>query len=162
MEGYPDGLLPNQICLDEYSGKYVRRHNPFASMTNIHQNVNHVSKIKSAQQFFRDLEHDRLPQYIYYTPDNDNNGHDTGFMTPRTLVIVTFDEDFGWIGSNRVATWLLGDVVDRQSAVVNKTKCEDRTRYTHYSILRTVEDNWELGDLGRHDAKAVPFRCLRS
>ncbi len=30
-------------------------------------------------------------------------------------------------------------------------------RYNHYSLLRMVEDNWSLGNLGRNDANAVPI-----
>ena len=30
-------------------------------------------------------------------------------------------------------------------------------RYTHYSLLATVEDNWDLGNLGRNDATAQTF-----
>lgn len=33
----------------------------------------------------------------------------------------------------------------------------DSTQYNHYSLLRTVEDNWGLGSLGRHDATATPI-----
>jgi hypothetical protein len=33
----------------------------------------------------------------------------------------------------------------------------DCTQYNHYSLLRTVEDNWGLGNLGRHDATATPI-----
>jgi hypothetical protein len=29
------------------------------------------------------------------------------------------------------------------------------THYSHYSVLRTIEDNWRLGSLGRHDATAA-------
>ncbi|KAJ3097322.1 hypothetical protein HDU96_000419 [Phlyctochytrium bullatum] len=179
MEGYPDGLKPNQICLDEHcaNGTYVRRHNPFASIVNIQKNPKRVCHIKSGHQFHRDLASSSLPQYIFYTPDNNNNGHDTGiayagayiqrFLVPllsdprlmgaRTLVVLTFDEDSGWlVAGNRVATWLLGECVERGAVG------EDRTKYNHYSILRTVEENWGLGDLKRCDAKATAFRCLRT
>ena len=33
----------------------------------------------------------------------------------------------------------------------------DKTLYNHYSLLKTVEDNWDLGDLGRNDKTAIPF-----
>jgi hypothetical protein len=33
----------------------------------------------------------------------------------------------------------------------------DKTKYDHYSMLKTIEDNWDLGDLGRHDKAAIPF-----
>jgi len=33
----------------------------------------------------------------------------------------------------------------------------DNTRYNHYSVLKTVEQNWDLGDLGAHDVDAAAF-----
>ncbi len=34
----------------------------------------------------------------------------------------------------------------------------DDTKYTHYSLLRLVEENWKLGTLKRNDLKAEPIR----
>jgi hypothetical protein len=33
----------------------------------------------------------------------------------------------------------------------------DSTHYDHYSLLRTIESNWELGNLGRNDTKGNTF-----
>ncbi|KAJ3307653.1 hypothetical protein HDU76_004466 [Blyttiomyces sp. JEL0837] len=182
MEGYPDGLLENEIFLGLELNGYVRRHNPFASMTNIQRNPKRVNRIMASERFFRDLEDGTLPQYIFYTPDQNNNGHDTGvgyagayvdhvikplltnpkFMKSNTLMILTFDETMWWVGKNRVATWLLGTAVDDcVPGVVDSTKREDKTKYNHYSILRTVEENWNLGSLKRNDEKATAFKCLK-
>ncbi len=35
-----------------------------------------------------------------------------------------------------------------------KPGISNNTRYTHYDLLRTIEDNFQLGNLGREDAKA--------
>ncbi|RIB30149.1 hypothetical protein C2G38_2153505 [Gigaspora rosea] len=54
-------------------------------------------------------------------------------------------------GSNKVAAVLYGIPV---SPPPNK---EDPTAYNHYSFLASVEQNWNLGNLGRNDATATPF-----
>jgi hypothetical protein len=33
--------------------------------------------------------------------------------------------------------------------------------YNHYSLLRSIEDNWSLGSLRRNDATARPYWFLR-
>lgn len=83
-------------------------------------------------------------------------------LPPRTLVIVTFDEaDFESVwdagkkytydGPNQVYTVLLGDVV---------TPGVEDEGYNHYSVLRTVEENFGLGNLGKNDADSNWFRFL--
>lgn len=80
-------------------------------------------------------------------------------LPPRTLVIVTFDEaDFeaDWTadvydGPNQIYTVLLGDTV----GTALEMEC-----YNHYSILRTVEENFGLGTLGKNDADSNWLRFL--
>jgi Phosphoesterase family len=62
----------------------------------------------------------------------------------RTLVIVTFDESGGDNEPERIYTVFLGSMVKPQEVTV---------AYDHYSVLRTIEDNFwldpihkELGD----------------
>jgi hypothetical protein len=94
-----------------------------------------------------------------------NDGHDTslevsstwlkGFirtlegtvaMRQRTLVVITWDE--GGNRDNRVLTLLLG-------TVVNPGKYP--AALTHYSLLRTIEDNFGLSTVGAGDRRASPF-----
>ncbi|KAJ3085079.1 hypothetical protein HK100_009174 [Physocladia obscura] len=147
-EAYPDapGAKPT---LDHATGRYVRRHSniarpsrtcetnqplpdPLLSVKSVQDNPQRYANIKSAQAFKRDLEAGTLPQLILYTPNQDNNAHDTNteyaahyiqrFWTPlmshpeftskRTLFVLTFDESATYIfRDNHVATWLLGTAV---------------------------------------------------
>ena len=75
-----------------------------------------------------------------------------GFLTPLlqqpnfsngTLVVVTFDESIPY-ADNHIYTLLLGDMVQKGAM--------ETAKYNHYSLLRTIEVNWDLGDLGRYDA----------
>jgi hypothetical protein len=56
----------------------------------------------------------------------------------RTLVIVTFDESEGNDKPERIYTVFLGSMVKPQ---------EITTAYNHYSVLRTIEDNFGLDPL---------------
>lgn len=161
---YAEGL-PKPCFLGVQAGDYVRKHVPFASYVNIQKNPTRCNKLVNAEQLKSDVAADKLPQYSMYIPDQADDGHDTGvkfaadwlknFLTPLldnpkfmqdTLIVVTFDEDHG-DSRNHIYTALLGQSV--------KAGATNNTRYDHYSLLRTIEDNFGLGNLGREDAKAT-------
>ncbi|KAI8614215.1 phosphoesterase family-domain-containing protein [Chytriomyces sp. MP71] len=267
-EGYPDDWIGEKPFLGEHGAKglYVRRHNPLASISSVQNTPSRAAKIKAGEAFKRDLDAGTLPQYVYYTPNQYNNAHDTNikyagayiaeFLLPllshpfftkqRSLFVLTFDESAFWVGKNRVATWLLGTAVKTSSfpedsnssidkiayaiqnldletpveepiettpavpvsqpaspkgtngsflSTLRKQKSNggmstsssgsdsgptpsaslfgglfgkphaekgfcDKTKLNHYSLLRTVEDNWDLGNLGRKDVDATSFGHL--
>src|SRR5262249_35224259 len=77
-------------------------------------------------------------------------------LPPRTLVVLTFDEaDFesdweagnasSYDGPNQIYTVLLGDMIRGG---------REEEGYNHYSLLRTIEENFGLGTLGKNDAGA--------
>lgn len=161
---------------------YMRKHNPFSSLTEVQQNSRLCDNIISSKSFDQNYLIKRapnlLPQVIYYTPNMNNDGHDTnvqfagdwlqGYFEARpfsdtqlwgdrTLFLVTFDEDEDHrdkSGDNRVFTVMFGSAV----AAHGLEGTEDYVNiYTHYSLLRTIEENWELGSLGRKDEGAKPF-----
>ena len=83
-------------------------------------------------------------------------------LPPRTLVVVTFDEsDFeanylpqqasSYDGPNQIYTVLLGDGL--QPAF-------EEEGYNHYSLLRTIEQNFNLEHLAKNDAGANWFQFL--
>ncbi|MFL5349490.1 MAG: alkaline phosphatase family protein [Hyalangium sp.] len=83
-------------------------------------------------------------------------------LPPRTLVVVTFDEaDFEssydaqnssvYDGPNQIYTVLLGDMIEPG---------EEAEGYNHYSLLRTIEENFGLGSLGKNDTASNWFQFL--
>lgn len=56
--------------------------------------------------------------------------------------------------NNTVSSLLFGGVIPR--GFQNTTRVPT-SKYTHYSILSTVEDNWNLTNLGGGDVDAEPF-----
>lgn len=83
-------------------------------------------------------------------------------LPPNTLVVVTFDEaDFEedyepglastYDGPNQIYTVLLGDGIEPGF---------EEEGYNHYSLLRTIEKNFDLGHLAKNDAGANWFQFL--
>lgn len=158
-EGYPGNCF-----LGKTYGGYARKHNPFISYVNVHNNPKRCANIVSASQFDVDAKSGNLPNYVFYIPDIRNDGHDTGvsyadkwyrqkfspylnnsqFMA-NTILISTFDENSG-IPGNQIYTTIVGPNVrpGPQSAPLNQ-----------YSLLNLIEENWNLGNLGKSDATAT-------
>jgi len=156
---------PGNCNADESVGLYYRKHNPFISFNNIRTNATRCANIVNAKQLDVDLAKGTLPELSYFTPNIDNDAHNTNisyagqwlhsFLIPRlpkfparTLFIVTWDED-DYTEENQIFTAVWGSMI--------KPNSKDHTFYDHYSLLRTIEDNWGLGNLGRNDANATPF-----
>lgn len=171
-ENYPGGcflgsaagegrLSPNSAPTE----LYVRKHVPLLAFSAIENNPARCAHVVGASEFMRDARARKLPNYSFYTPNMFNDGHDTslefssswlkGFvrtlegtiaMRQRTLVVVTWDE--GGNRDNRILTLLLGPVVKPGKY---------GTSLTHYSLLRTIEDNFGLSTVGAGDRRASPF-----
>lgn len=158
VEGYPGNCFRGGS-----SGNYARKHNPFISFVNVQKNPARCARIVNASELDRDIQNGTLADYSLYVPDIKNDGHDTGvayadrwfsktfgprLVDPRyaagMLTVATFDENDGTQG-NRIYTSFTGTMVvpGNFSAAVN-----------HYSLIRMIEDNYELGNLGRKDATA--------
>jgi len=153
------------------SGNYFRKHNPFVSYNNIQNNPKRMERIVNAGQLPLDLAADGLSHYSWYTPNIVNDGHSPqsvpdlakwleGFLEPLllnpkftegTLIVLTFDESIPYL-DNHIYTTLLGDML-----TPGTTQSDP---WDHYSLLRTIEENFNLGTLGRHDKTADYFRFL--
>jgi hypothetical protein len=163
---YAEGF-PGDCFTGAKKGNYVRKHVPFLSYRNVVGNPARCSKIVEASQLQRDIKEGGLPDYALFIPDLQNSGHDASLehvdrwlgqtfgpllQNPRfmkdMLLVVTFDEG-SRSKDNHIYTVLLGDSV-KAGSVSNVT-------YNHYSLLRTIENAFGLGTLGRKDADAVPI-----
>ncbi|GAQ80549.1 acid phosphatase [Klebsormidium nitens] len=77
---------------------------------------------------------------------------DLNFYDARTLVVITFDENDFVEPTNRVYTVLLGKFLNADGQASNDSSC-----YNHAAELKTVEENWGLGNLGTADVAAKSF-----
>jgi hypothetical protein len=176
-EELPPGACPWNISglhIADKRGNYVRRHVPFLSFREVQEKwCDHVIAVDSAKadNHFTEDAKKGLVAYSFYTPNTNHDGHDTnaqvaGAWVKRfldesfpeklrigTLIVVTFDES-GGNEDNRIYTALLGDMVkpaDQQDPAAL------RKHYTHYSVLRTIEDNFGLEPLTANDRDAEPI-----
>ncbi|CDH59504.1 acid phosphatase [Lichtheimia corymbifera JMRC:FSU:9682] len=164
QEDYPGGCN-KEMDIDNYA----RKHNPFMSFKNIQKDKKRCAKIVSAKELDKDIDNDNVPQYVFYTPDINNDAHDKPLsfgakwlkkfldarlkkpaFSKKTLFVVTFDEDDSNTKKNHVYTSIFGPDLKFSSK-------KDDKKYDHYSLLRTIEDNWDLGDLGEKDKDATAF-----
>ncbi len=155
-------------------GNYTRRHVPFLSFREVQEKwCDHVIRVDSekADNFFLQDAKKGLVAYSFYSPNMNHDGHDTGIavagawvrkfldqtfpesMRKGTLVVVTFDES-GGNADNRIFTLLLGDMVKSGNELDPKALAKN---YNHYSVLRTIEDNFGLQPLTANDRDAAPI-----
>jgi phospholipase C len=169
---YAEGF-PGNCFTGASSGKYARKHVPFISFLNVSKVPDRCAKIVNSNMFMSDWSNHRLPAFSMYVPDLNNDGHDTGVgyaatwfqktfgpalkdsrLMDRTLVILTFDESEGYFGANKIYTAMYSPQLP--------TKMHIKAGHTHYSLLKFIEDEWALGNLGRGDSKAAMIQELKA
>ena len=173
-EAYPGGCF-----LGGSSGTYARKHVPFLSFRDITSDDARCAHVVDASELASDVANGTVPNYSFFTPDLNDDGHDTDVSTADgwlsqnigpllnnaafmkgTLIVITFDEnDFlvrkgdpaGKVdlSGNRVYAALVGDMVAPGST--------SNDAYDHYSLLRTIEDGLGIGTLGQNDDQATPI-----
>jgi acid phosphatase len=178
-EDYPATAAVGKPFLGDRNGRYARKHVPFLSFRSV-QNKNFKNVVgvdthapnnafvTDIGSFIADPQTHPLPEYMYYSPNLDDDGHDptsdpqaglkksgdwlrtflttwlhfsdtawvpTDEQLKRTLVIVTYDESEGKNKPERIYTVFLGAMIKPQEVTLP---------YNHYSVLRTIEDNFSL------------------
>lgn len=147
-------------------------HSPFVSFDSINLNGSRLLNIVGFDDWKIDFEKKQVPQWAFLSPNMMNDGHNTtmeyatkwahDFLKPmlakdafkeRTLIQLTYDESEDYGKPNRIVSLLLGSAIPAFSKGT-----EDKTFYTHYSMLSTVEYNWETPNLGRYDVGANIFK----
>lgn len=161
-----DGYEPFNFTNPDNYTYYVRKHNPLVIYESVANISTRSARIRNFNDFAVDVGNNSLSQWIFITPNLRNDAHDTNvgyaaswlsywllpllndpnFNTNKTLILLTFDENETYTIGNSVYSLLLGGVIPQ--AMKNTT---DSTFYTHYSAISTVENNWDLGNLGRQD-----------
>lgn len=151
---------PGNCFTGSSSKQYARKHNPFISYNNIRENPIRCAKIVNSEEFDKDVLNGTLPEYVFYIPNEKNDGHDTGvafadkwyknkfepllqkpqFME-NTVLISMFDED-EFTKKNQIYTSIVGPSV---SAI------DIKDGLNIYSILNLIEENWSLVNLGKED-----------
>jgi hypothetical protein len=149
--------MPSRCFRGGSSGRYAKKHDPFMYFANVRTNHCNVSPLSS-------LDDARLPGFTWITPDLCHDMHDCSVATgdaflrrivpgllrglgPRGVLFITFDEG---TSDDHVVTIAAGDGVKPGHYSAS---------FTHYSLLRTIEEHFELPLLG-HSSSARSMRAM--
>jgi phospholipase C len=138
--------------------------------------------VVDASKFAADLKNGSLPDFSFYSPDVDDDGHDTDIATSdlwfertfspllsdphfkNVLLIATFDENECNTIGPRVSPATIasckGDLNQVYTVLYGagvKSGATTDASYNHYSLLRTIENGLGLATLGNQDETAAPI-----
>jgi hypothetical protein len=166
--GYNESMVTP--CVD--NGSYVSKHDFFVNYKDVKENPARLAKVKgfnsTQSATYSELMGPNPPEVVFITPNLCHDGHDCGVATfdnwlagtngdtffqdmlsseyfTDGAIFISFDEDDGTQG-NHVYTVAIG--AQARSAFI------DSATYNHYSLLRTIEDNFGLGTLTANDVAA--------
>jgi acid phosphatase len=167
-KAYMEDMPSSCSSADSADGKYVVRHNPFVYYANIATNATRCARVVPAGNAGQALLDDlasatTASNYLWLTPNICNDMHScpivTGdaylaslvpkildspvFRTQRAALFVTFDEGYG----QPIYTVWAGPVA--------KAAYTSSIAYDHYSLLATIEANWNLAPLTANDRNAA-------
>lgn len=157
-------------CFIGSRGDYVQKHNPFIYFDSIRQDTERCrARVVPFEALAEDLAAGQLPAFSFITPGLCHSGHDCSMaemdawlgqtvdmlryspaLSQNSLIVVTFDEATGDDSSGccglptqaggRIATLLISPLARRGF--------EDSIPYSHYSLLKTIAEAWQLPLLG--------------
>jgi phosphatidylinositol-3-phosphatase len=169
-------------CTLQNAGTYAVRHNPFVYFDDIRTGANDRCATHDvpydAAQFASMLQSSAMPNFVWITPNLCNDGHDScggdgvahsdawlAQNVPPILaspafqqggvLFITWDEG----GSDRTCCGLGeggGQVATLVISPHGKRGYQSQVPYNHYSLLRTIEDGWQLGELGNTNPAVQP------
>ena len=164
-EDYPGNCYTGPT--NKVAHSYAAKHVPAVYFQSITTNPKRCANVVPAKQFQSHFKSGQLPQWWFYVPSLLNDGHDTdvdymgNYLTTHWIprlrnkaftkdlaMVITFDESETKSGPNHVFAVLVGDALKPKGH-------SDTAKYTHYSLMKTVEDNWDLGSVKRNDTAAT-------
>ncbi len=160
---YAEGQ-PAPGFLGAFSGRYAKKHNPFAYFRDIADDPGRRARLVPLTRLVPDLRAQALPSFSLVVPDLCHSMHDCSVSVgdawlrsqvgkflklPKTVVFVIFDEGGTSVGGGgHTVALALGTAVKLGFRFTRVTG--------HYGILRTIEQAWGLPLLG-HSAHAAPI-----
>lgn len=173
--------MPQPCGLDN-ADLYAVRHNPFVYFDDIRDGANNRCATHDlpydASRLQDELISGAVPNFVWITPNLCNDGHDacggdqvaasdawlrqnvppilsSAAFQQGGALFITWDEGPGSqtccglsSGGGRVATLVVSPLA--------KHGYQAPTAYTHYSLLRTIEDAWHLGELQNTNPSVQP------
>jgi hypothetical protein len=155
MEGIPSPCYRSE----SEPGRYAKRHNPFAYFDSVIKSPDRCFKVVPLNYLRDDLREDTLPRFVWITPDVCNDAHDCSLavgdrflsrlvppllakLGPKGVLFLTWDEGTTSRGCCEKAKG--GRIVTIAAGQGARAGIRSRVRYDHYSLLRTIEEEWGL------------------
>lgn len=163
-KGYMESM-PSPCFVGDALPLYKQKHNPFIYYDNIRKDPVRCHKIVPLTQLETDLQANTIPDFAWITPNLCNDTHDCPVKTgdqwlqiwvpqilaspawkERGVLFITYDEGKGDKGCCTLAVG--GQVVTLVVSPLVQPGFVSSAPYSHYSLLRTVEEAWGLPLLG--------------
>jgi phosphatidylinositol-3-phosphatase len=170
--------IPSTGYLGPNSGSYLKRHNPFAYLSDVTGSTTQAANIVPFSQLSADLAAGSMPNFLYVLPNAQNDAHDcpgggssctdnrklaaadawlkanidpviTSPKFGNSVLIITFDESV-----NSDITNGGGQVMTVLVGPHVKTGFRSSTMYQHQSLLRTVLELLKVSDMPGASAMA--------
>jgi hypothetical protein len=158
MESMPRPCFSAQATIDQ-TGLYAKRHNPFAYFDTVWKDPERCAKVVPLTQLRADMAAGKLPRFLWITPNLCHDMHDCGYragdrflekwvprilrkLGPKGVLFLTFDE--GTTNARCCDGARGGHIVTIAAGPGARRKGRSSIGYTHYSLLRTIEDSWGL------------------
>ena len=164
-------------ALDWLRGNYyVRRHNPFMYFQDIATDPARCNQVVPFEQLATDLQSDTVPDFVWITPNLAHDMHNGSVAAGDAwlaALIPTLLRSAAWRDNGAIfIVWdegttsegccgVSGGHVPLLVITPGRPPARSATPYTHYSLLRTLEELWGLNLLGRSgDAETRPILDL--
>jgi hypothetical protein len=151
--------LPEPCSRAKELGRYAKRHNPFMYYRSIADDQDRCSRIVSGSTLDTDISSGSLPDFTWISPNLCHDAHDCPLRTgdrylsrlvpallkvlgPEGVLFLTWDEGTSEEGCCERAEG--GHVVTIVAGDGAKTGARSSAAYDHFSLLRTIEDAWNL------------------
>jgi len=172
-KGYMESM-PSPCFVGDAPPLYRQKHNPFIYFDSVRTDPARCAKIVPFTEFATDLHANALPDFVWITPNMCNDGHDCAVSAsdawlrtwvPQILqspawqdngaLFITFDE--GKKGDGRCCVYAEGGrIVTLVISPLGKPAFSSDIAYDHYSLLRTIEQAWNLPLLGKAACDCSP------
>jgi phospholipase C len=164
-KGYMEAM-PRPCFVGDDGALYRQKHNPFIYFDSIRNNPARCAKIVPFTDFAADAQANKLPNFVWITPNMCNDAHDCPLSSSDTwlrtwvpmilnspawkdqgVLFITFDEGTSNTGCCQEAAG--GRIVTLVISPLVPAGFKSDVPYDHYGLLRTIEAAWGLPLLGK-------------
>ncbi|HEY1331403.1 MAG TPA: alkaline phosphatase family protein [Actinomycetota bacterium] len=166
------GGMPSACFRGASAGEYAKKHDPLLYFRDVAGAASRCRRVVPLSRLGTDLRADRLPRFVWITPDLCQDTHDCGVtagdeflraevppllraLGPLGVLFVAWDEGTSNAGCCRLAAGGHVPLIVAGPAVRRGARL--RAAVDHYSILRTIELAWGLTPL-----RGARCPCTRS